>query len=254
MTSNSYDFSLAAAVGASQQVFVSGSKLKVLEAAGGMVEVSTSNGSKYRLMEGQGFSLENDQFDWVIVRNLLPTAIAGRIFVGDSNFIDDRITGNVSIVDGSRDVTSAGSQFFGSAAFGAAALRFPIIGIRSVTKKVFVRSILVGSTSAGLITLFSCNGDPTSAPAIGAGVGRNLIAGVGAASSAKSIGGDAAAASPTAGELPGVATFATLLVTTSEMLRLEFPRPILLQPGMGLVMVANIAATTVFMAMDFEEV
>lgn len=112
MSSNIYDFSLAANVGASQLLNVQGTRVLVLSALGGQVEVTTDKGDKFKLLEGQGFDSEStDGFNWIMVRNLQAVANAGTIFAGDEFFIDRRITGTVSVVDSAKERTRANLAF-----------------------------------------------------------------------------------------------------------------------------------------------
>ena len=83
MSSNSYDFTLGAAVGASQLLNVTGSRLSLISASGGMVEVTTDNGKKYKLLEGQGFAFPAGKtFNWVSIRNTQAAANLGTVFIG----------------------------------------------------------------------------------------------------------------------------------------------------------------------------
>lgn len=223
-------------------------------AAGGseVLRVRADGNDLGNFLPGDAIELASAVTRW----ELTPTTLTatGTVKLGAGRISSSRIAGNVSIVDNSKDLTAAGGQFFGTYARTAGVGVFAIVGIRAVTKKAIIRRLRLGCSSATLVTVFTCTGDPTTTPATLAGVGRNLIAGVGAASLCKGISGEAAAAAPTVGELPGVASFATLLLQASTMLDIELQRPIQLNPGMGLVIVPNIAAVTAYISAEFEEV
>lgn len=113
MSSNTYDFNLPAAVGASQMFSVAGSSVLLLSAPGGNVEVTTNTGEKFRLLEGQGFDLKDGRrFEWIVVRNLQAIANAGRLFAGDDSFVDRRTTGTVQVIDNARELTKLGITFY----------------------------------------------------------------------------------------------------------------------------------------------
>jgi len=93
-----YDFTLGA--GGSQLISVPGTYFKVLTASGGTVRVRLDTGESYKLKPGQGARLPAGK--WFRDLSIIDTsggANVGTIFVGDSGSIDDRITGDVSIVD-----------------------------------------------------------------------------------------------------------------------------------------------------------
>lgn len=211
-----------------------------------------AGGGDVPLLPGQGFDLV-ETVDGVILKNPQATAISGSVVLGDGRFHDGRVTGNVTVVDQSTDKTAAGQQFMGSYARTAGAGAFAIVGFRANAKTVSIYRLMFGCTSSCLATVFTCTGDPTTSPVVSTGIGRNLIAGVGAASSCRGITGEAAAAGPTAGELPGVGQFATLLLSASVLLDISLDTPIRLNPGQGLVLVPNVAAVTAFAVAQFEE-
>lgn len=71
MTNRVYDFTLAAVIGASQRMDVSGGYFKVLTAPGGSIGVKLDGGPEIQLMAGQGLRLPDGQsFRDVIVKNL----------------------------------------------------------------------------------------------------------------------------------------------------------------------------------------
>lgn len=99
MSSNVYDFTLAAAVGATQRIDVMGSKALLRVASGGEVEIRTDTGKIYRCNEGQGLDMGLETFNFLTLRNLQAVANSGLLSIGDSGWIDNRITGSVAIID-----------------------------------------------------------------------------------------------------------------------------------------------------------
>ena len=179
----------------------------------------------------------------------------GTVRLGAGKVGSSRLTGNVRVIDNSADLTTANGQFFASIAKTASALQFAIAGIRAngaSSKIVYVRRMTVASSAAGLVTIFSCTGDPTLDPTGVASIGRNQNLSA-AGSQCRGISGQALAAAPTAGELPGATSFATVVVPANTPIEFVLSRPIRMAPGLGVVAVPNIAAQTVFVSAAIEE-
>lgn len=164
-----------------------------------------------------------------------------------------RQPGNVRVIDSSADKTAAGNQFVGSSAAAAAAGLGSLTGIRAVTRPVNIKTLYLSSSTAGLVQIVFCNGDPTLNPIITSGYGVNKLA-TSAASAAKAIRGNSAAAFPTTAELPGAIAMVGFTLAASVPFVLAMQTPIQLPAGSGLVLVGNALTRDVVMALEFEEV
>lgn len=109
-----YDFTLAA--GGSFEILAEGSYYRILSATGS-IEVRRDGGSRLApMLPGQG---ERDEFQRLTLRDLSGAPNTGFIIVADGTFIDDRITGEVSVIDGEKARTIAGGNYM-AAMFSAA--------------------------------------------------------------------------------------------------------------------------------------
>lgn len=143
MASKVYDFSLGAALGASQRFDVRGNYFK-LTASTGPVVVRADTGEEWALEAGQGFRLPAERpFAAVSVRNARATACAGSVFIGDSFFEDSRIAGNVAIVD--KIGPTCESQFLFDLAVGLAVQTF--VAAAANVRGIIVRSSFVEVTA-----------------------------------------------------------------------------------------------------------
>lgn len=255
MSNRAYDFTLSASVGSSQRIDVAGNYFKVLTAPGGSVGVKIDGGPEIVCTAGQGLRIPNDRpgFRELVVRNLQAVAFSGSIFIGNSEFVDDTISGNVSIQDNAWVKTVLGQQFIASITRGATVGFFSIAGIRALTYNSHIKRLLISSTTAGNVALFACTGDPTVVPANTAGAGVNKVFRDGANSSAKALRGDAAAATPTGVELPGVFGLVSLYVAANTYTEVPLSTPGRLNINNGLVAVPTTANRDVTMLVDFEE-
>lgn len=258
MATRIYDFTLGASIGAAQQIPVNGSVVTVLSSAPATskVRITIETGESWDCYPGQGFRLpDGKQFAWVLVSNLAAVAMTGAIVIGDAGWIDNRITGMVTIADGGADKTAIGAQFSSSitrAAGGAGV--FSMAGMRSTAATVAnVKRLQVSSTIAGSISFYGCNGDPTVNPANGGNAGVNKIVRTGVASQAAPQRGDAAAAVPTTIELPGAYALITVYVAANTYTEVPLTTPWRLAYGVGFVAVSQVANRDVSVVIDFEE-
>jgi hypothetical protein len=93
-----YDVTLAN--NAATNLAVLGSFAKIYAAPAGQVQIKLDGGEGYALLEGQGVRLRDGKtFRDVQVTNRSGATQTIQVFIGDSDFEDTRITGNVKIVD-----------------------------------------------------------------------------------------------------------------------------------------------------------
>lgn len=113
MQAQPYDFTLTA--GGSQKLDVAGTSFKLLSSTG-PVQVLANTGARILVNPGQG--IRRFEFDSLILLDKSGAANVGQILITGSEdgaeMIDDRITGEVSVIDGAMARTLAGTAFWGS--------------------------------------------------------------------------------------------------------------------------------------------
>lgn len=169
--SRSYDFSLAAALGAARVIQATGTRCKLI-AASGPVQVRTDGGAVYDLLPGQGFNMpQGEAFREIFLSNGQATVNDGTLFVGDETFIDDRITGDVNVIDNSAAKTLMQTQFTSNPGKVAVAAKYGAVLLRATTRRLAIRKMAASSSIAGQLEFFICSGvpDPGTAPSSGAG-------------------------------------------------------------------------------------
>lgn len=107
-----YDFTLAA--GGAIQIPATGSFFRV-QSATGKVNVTAEFGALKGLGVGQG---ARSPFRILQIQDASGSANVGTIIVGDAEFVDDRISGEVSVIDGEKSRALAGGMFSGAASIG----------------------------------------------------------------------------------------------------------------------------------------
>lgn len=193
------------------------------------------------------------RWNLVPVNASLPASFVATVRIGIGRVRSNRNGGVVSVVDNSAELVSYGKQFFGTYAKGAVVGQFSICGMRANAFPLSIRRLSIACDVATLVTIYACTGDPTSVPNNQAGFGKNKLILTGATSSCRGISGEAAAAVPTGGELPGVLQQFTLLAGANIYTELILSRPLYLAAGTGLVAVPNVVNRQVYWAADFEE-
>lgn len=254
MASNVYDFNLPAAIGGTYILNVMGSQALVKSAAGGTVEIVTESGERFVCDEGQGFELPKGQtFRQLRIVNRQAVANAGLIFVGDDNFIDKRITGTVRVVDQAVDKTRIGNQFWGTIGQAANAGAVSIITLQpQAGKALVVKAISIASTTAGNVSIGKATGLGTASPGPAVFTGNKVLGG--ASSSMKYAVGFAAAATPTAGEVPGYSLLTTVPISASSPFELPITTPIYLEFPNSLIVNGLAVNRDIAALFDFEEI
>lgn len=109
MNFQQYDFTIAA--NGSQRIDATGTFL-MLTSSTGLVKVRLDNGTAVDLLPGRGLKLDpKDAFNYFTISDRTGAANVGLVLAGDDNLIDNRVTGEVSIIDGGKSRTIANSSF-----------------------------------------------------------------------------------------------------------------------------------------------
>lgn len=144
-----YDFTLAA--GASVEILAEGSYYRILSATGAL-EVKRDGGSRLApLYPGQG---ERDEFKRITIRDLSGAANSGFIIVADGSFIDDRITGEVSVIDGEKTRSLAGLNITANIGCAAVAAQYAHVQLwnPSTDKNLIVSQVdLMSAANTGVV-------------------------------------------------------------------------------------------------------
>lgn len=251
MATRIYDFTLGASVGASQQIPVNGSVLTVLSASPSTskVRITIETGESWDCYPGQGFRMpDGKQFAWVLISNLSAVAMTGTVVIGDAGWIDNRVTGNVAVIDNSVDKTKSLASFTGYANTTASVGNYSLSGIYTSSKQIAVRAIVVTLSSAGAFYLIYGTGQGTGNPTIAAM--RNRYLGQPNSVSSNYTSGYSASMPPAAGEVPGANTVAGFLAAAGVPFVIPITTPFVVDAGKALI--AASAATNVQVLANWE--
>ena len=146
-----YDFTLAA--GGAIQIPATGSFFRV-QSATGKVNVTAEFGALKGLGVGQG---ARSPFRILQIQDASGSANVGTIIVGDAEFVDDRISGEVSVIDGEKARTIAGGMFAGGPFCGAVAAQYANVQLwnpNNSGKNLIVTAIDYGTVTTSSIGVF----------------------------------------------------------------------------------------------------
>lgn len=233
-----YDFTLTA--GGSFNLLVEGSYYRLLTSTGA-IEVRRSDGSVVGpLLAGQG---EKDQeFKRLTLVDKSGANNTGTIVIADGTFVDDRITGEVSVIDGELARSKAGLAYSTSAQITAVAAQFSIHELWNPAgsgKRVIVSDI---ASSYALQSYYQVI--KTTALIIAA-VGATSKSSSGAVSTAR-------AGSTTVAALTGALVDNVLASAYLPIFR-TFKQPYTLEPGSGLIIASGQPNIAQFSTMQFTE-
>lgn len=139
-----YDFTLSA--GGAMPLLVEGGYFKIYSCTG-VLAVSIDGGSTIGpINTGQGMKTE---FKRLTIVDQSGAANVGKIIVASDEFVDGRISGEVSVIDGEKARTLAGQMMMASISQGAVAGQLPHCQLwnSSATKNLIVMQLSLMSTS-----------------------------------------------------------------------------------------------------------
>lgn len=240
MHARMYDYNLTA--GGVQALPVVGDFFKLLS-SDGAVEVVADTGAQLDLLPGQG--IRGFPFNRLTIRDKSGAANAGVIQIGYAAMIDDRITGEVSIISGEVARTKAGVAFYGSTLAAAVAGQYAHVQLWNPVasgKNAVVTSVSIGAGGAQQDLQLRRNtaalgvadaGWPNALSKLTSGVssGMELRAGTAAA-----IPGDRLMWMPTPAD---------------ERHEVIFREPVIVEPGGGLLVTATALNTLVMASFEF---
>jgi hypothetical protein len=153
-----YDFTLTA--GGAFVLPVVGSYFRILSCTGAL-EVQGDTFGRVPVLSGQG--LRDQDFAKLTLVDKSGSPNVGVILVSDGSFVDDRITGEVSFIDGGKARTIAGSAFVASSAMtpgGSNISQVSICNPVSSGRRVVINSIMVSCQIASSVSLSFGSGVP----------------------------------------------------------------------------------------------
>lgn len=237
-----YDFSLAA--GGNVNLAVSGGYYRIMSATGA-VRVRREGGSQLGpLYPGQG---EREEFNRLTITDVSGAANTGYILVSEESFVDERITGEVAVIDGGRAATLAGSSYITLGSLGVVGGNYnchQLLNPAGSGRRVVIEGVFAGGTVSSLVFIGHNN---VALP--------NLY---GASPSSNKLSGGAAGLAERRWENSAVvngntsATLAAFLPANQNFLY-TFKRPIVLLPGAGYAISDRTVAADLQSGFDFYE-
>lgn len=215
-----YDFALPA--NGARELLVEGSYYRILSSTGA-VEVRRNGGSALGpIYAGQG---ERAEFNRLTLVDKSGASNIGLVIVADDTFIDDRITGEVTVIDANAKTTLANRAFSGNTASLALAGNYSHTQVfnSDPSRNVFVRSMSVTVTVAAGVAY---------------GLRNSSLATAGALINSKKAGGAQSVARFYTEQNVADLVAVPLGYFLSDGLRslfIEFREPVLLTQGWGLV-------------------
>ncbi len=238
-----YDFNLGA--GQSQIVDVQGKFFKY-KTGTGAISVTTSGGEVVYLLPGQYVS--DIRFTRLQIKNLTSLQNSGVIIATNLNFGDDRIAGDVNVIDNAKTRAASGVDFmrFRSAPAVPGALNIAqLFNPVGSGKSIAVNSIALQSDTTNAVRMFASQTDMNSSTSYGASKTLGL-----AQSTMKMKGAsDAVLPSTLFGTAQQIGIFS---LTANQYLLVPIKDPIVIPPGWGLAFQNELVNTSLSTAFDFE--
>lgn len=238
-----YDFSLNANGG--QNIDAVGAYVKYKSGLGA-IRVRFSTGGYVDLTPGQGIRLAKQEFNSLNLTDKSGNANQGVLVIGDVDFQDDTISGTVSVVDGGKNSTLAKQCFLGTADSGTAgsyncAL---LINPAANTRNLIVEKVIASVATTGTVAIYLMGINP-----VGNVRGANKYAGV--------AGGQPSTAILEGNFQTAMALYTGLaqkayISTNAPMVR-DFDEPLIVPPGMAVVVVHTGAGNWVLADFEWRE-
>lgn len=233
-----YDFTLGP--GGMQQLPVVGDFFKVINALGA-IHVNVDTGASLDLMPGQG--LREFSFNTLTITDKSGAANAGKILVGFSSMIDDRVTGEVAVIDGGKARTLSGSAFFGSSGVNAVSGTYAHVQLENPAasgKRVVLEQVVLSIATDSMVSMRS---------------GYAALASSSGGAASKLIGGAASAAVRRQENIAAMigTPLTHFLIGASRPLPVKFAEPIVIAPGGFVTLASQTLNTNLFAAWEFFE-
>lgn len=238
-----YNFSIPA--GGSFQLPVTGSYFRVMTATDVLEVQGDTFGNIYPLYTGQG--LQGQEFRSLNLLNRTGATNNGSILVSDGKFVDDRITGEVSIIDGGKSRSMSGIAFASTGFVTGVASQYSCLQIWNPSgsgKNIVIEQYSIASSTAGYIDIGISTTQLTTALGI-TPVGKYS----GVNNSISIIKKDNLVGYPAS--FNGFATVQLAALSSSPIFK--FSEPMIIKPGFGLTFTGAIASSYSFNIESFED-
>ena len=154
MSTQTYDFTLTA--GGSQVILAEGDYFRIMSSTG-PVEVLMSEGSRYGpIAAGQG--QKGKRYTRLTVRDRSGSANLGFIMVAGEEFVDNRVNGEVSVIDGEKARTLAGGMFSGSPFSAASVGNFSLCQLWNPAgsgKNLIINALSVNALAGAIVNVYT---------------------------------------------------------------------------------------------------
>ncbi|NOV27656.1 hypothetical protein E5S69_29670 [Cupriavidus necator] len=235
-----YDLNIPA--GGAQNIDVAGDRVQFISATDPFAQIEIRPNyaqGNISLKPGQGFRFSEQVTRWVVF-NRGSVALSGYLLIGSGDFFDQRISGDVNVIDTSRSLTLTGQAQYMSKYQGPVAGQYAFVqlwnpagsGKRLIVERVYSVNG-AGSTSCNLVY-------ESVARTLGGNLAAKLSGGAAGAGEIRA----ANSATPSAGQ--GI-------ITLTNSFSYEPKRPLVLLPGYGITAQSSVLAGDVYMYADMVE-
>lgn len=235
-----YPFTIPA--NGSVTLLTSGDYFKVKSSTGSLTVIGDTFGNLSGLLAGQG--LRDTNFSRLTLVDETGAQNSGFLLVSDGTFIDDRVTGEVSVIDGELAKTKSGNSYIAFASILAVAAQnsyLELFNPAGSNKRLIISDIVSSSSSVAAAAI------------------NKITATMGAAAVpyTKLFNGSASTAiSKTAGStntiIPGV-TIENQFINAYTPYARQYKQPITIDPGFGIVVWNTQANSNFVSAIQFTE-
>lgn len=252
ITMQRYPFAMAA--NGVMNIPCSGTRFVIVAASSqvqpGPIEVTLDIGSKLSgLLAGQGY--KGVPFAGLSLRDLSGAANSGWILVSDDDYLDGRITGEVSTINGELLRTRAGKRMFGTAWCAADATHYATVYLNTPvgSANLVVTGLSVAASIACPVNVLPQGGQAPGLNSVNRLENALTVGGINLTSG--SVYSDQTQAVPI---VPAVASgsglYKTLLVPASQTIPLPLSGPIIVHSGWALCLQAQLFGVSLYA--DFE--
>ncbi|SOZ07292.1 conserved hypothetical protein [Cupriavidus taiwanensis] len=239
-----YDLNIE--VGQAQAIDVAGDRVQFLTATDpfAVIEVRPNFAQgNIVLKPGQGYRFAEQVTRW-IVYNRGGVKLTGNLLIGTGDFFDQRISGDVNVIDGGKSRTLAKQAFIGKGYQALVAAQYAMVQLwnpAGSAKNVILESMLVGSATTQGINIMRATG------VVGAGNGS-----IGAKMLGEAV-GSAQIVTGTNAAIIGDGEIGGLFVQQGASMPYTLREPIILAPGNGLHIKASTLGTDVMTMFEWYE-
>lgn len=207
-------------------LLVSGDYFKIKSATGLLNVTGDRFGTLAGMLPGQG--LRDTNFERLTLKDETGAINNGAILISDGTFVDDRITGEVNVIDGGKLRTYSGGAYLASQNLNATATFFAIAQIfnpATSKKNTILEKLIISSSTGGKILIGRYNSALASGGAAASPESNKIHNGVESTSQIRyGISGTALALN----------TMLLPYIAANQSLTYDLKEPIILGPGYGI--------------------